>query len=353
MHKLVNFFKKLFTKTFFVVMTIVCLLCVFFFWGWFEKQFDKACGMYYVHQGDKAYNKGKMQDAIDSYKKGLELYPEHYGAWCNLGNIYVVYEDYYAAADAYETAIDYNPKFTIARMNLGIIEAEKLGDFDGAIEQYKAIINTKRTLLGIPFIFNNTKSAKENKGLAFYNMGVAYKAKAIYEHNDKNRASANILKAVEAYEKATKILKNNYDAQYNLALAYHLAGNYNSAGVNYCKAIQLEPTNYEAHYNLAILLRHLKMYKEAYDEIEKATLLITDGHTNSNTSSYVFDVLNDISRIIVINENSDYFVEKINKEDSSENLTYVNGKIVASDDLDRAILRNLRKCETKDFFKGD
>lgn len=309
--------------------------------------------MYYVNQGDKAYRQEKMQKAIDFYKKGLELYPEHYSAWLNLGNIYVVYEDYYAAADAYETAIEYNPKSTMARMNLGIIESEKLGDFDGAIAQYKAIIDTKRTLLGIPFIFNNTKSSKENKGLAYYNMGVAYRAKAMYEHEDKNRTNFNILKAVEAYKNATKILKNNYDAQYNLALAYHLSGDYNSAGENYCKAIELEPTNYEAHYNLAILLRHLKMYKEAYDEIEKATILITDGHTTSNTSSYVFDVLNDISRIIVINENSDYFVEKMNKEDASEKLTYVNGKIVATEDLDRAILKNLRKCETKDFFKGN
>ena len=353
MYKLGKFFKKLFTKTFFIIITVVCVLCVFFYWGWFGKQADKLRGMYYVHQGDKLYHHGKLQNAIDEYKKGLEFYPEHYSAWYNLGNIYVVYEDYYGASQAYETAINYNPKYTAARMNLGIIESEKLGDFDNAILQYKQIINTKRKLLGIPFIFSNTKSEKRNKGLAYYNMGVAYRQKALYENDDQRQSSAYLLKAINSYENSIKILKNDYDVRYNLAIAYHLAGDYNSAGESYCKAIELEPMNYEAHYNLAILLRHLKMYKEAYDEIEKATLLISDGHASTNTSSYIFDVLNDISRMIIIGQNRDYFIEKIHKEKTSSQLTYVNGKIVASDDLDRAILENLKKCETKDFFKNN
>lgn len=351
MHKFTKFLKKIFSKTFFIILIVLFALSLFFFWVWYEQQFDKAKGMYYVYKGDKAYHKGQLQNAIDLYKKGLDLYPEHYGAWYNLGNIYVVYEDYYAAADAYSEAIEHNPKFTLARMNLGIIDTEKLGDFDGAINQYKSIIDTKHNLLGIPFIFNNTKSSKENKGLAYYNMGVAYRQKSLYEGQDKKKASANLLKAIESYEKATKILKNNYDVRYNLAIAYHLAGNFNNAGSSYCKAIQLEPMKYEAHYNLAILLRHLKMYQEAYSEIEKATILITDGHTDSNTSSYVFDVLNEISRLVTISENYDNFIEKINKERSFGKVTYVNGKIVATDDLDAAILNNLKKCETEKFFK--
>ena len=48
--------------------------------------------MYYVYKGDKAYQKMNMQKAISFYNKGLHLYPQHYGAWYNLGNIYVEYE---------------------------------------------------------------------------------------------------------------------------------------------------------------------------------------------------------------------------------------------------------------------
>lgn len=351
MYKLKNFFKKLFTKTFFVVLILLSIFCVFFFWGWFEKQYDKAVGMYYVYKGDKAYKQEKLQDAIDYYNKGLELYPNHYEARYNLGNIYVVYEDYYAAADSYERAIEYNPNYTLARMNLGIISAEKLGDFDGAIKQYQAIIDSKKHLFSIPFIFNNKKSEKINRGIAYYNMGIAYREKAMYLNDNIENQTPFLLQSVKAYKNATKILKNDYNAQYNLSLAYHLIGDYQNAGLNYCKAIELQPMNYEAHYNLAILLRHLKMYKESLNELEKASVLISNDSENSNTSAYVFDILNDVSRILVNNNQYNYLVEKIdNEQPQSNSVTNVHGKIVATEALDRAMLKNFRTCETKDFF---
>lgn len=323
---------------------------MFFYWGWFVKQYHKGLGMYDVYKGDKAYRHNQLQTAIDYYNKGLSLYPEHYEAWFNLGNIYVVYEDYFSAVDAYTNAIQYNKNFTLARMNLGIILSQKLGDFDGAIEQYNAIINSKGFLWFIPFVFSNKKSEKINRGIAYYNMGVAYREKSLYQEDNKVKSIEYLNKAIESYNNAAKILKDDYDTHYNLALAYHLAQDYSNAGLTYCKAIEIKPMNYEAHYNLAILLKHLKKYKEAYNEAEKATILVTNN--NSNTSSYVFDVLNQISRILVIDDQYKYLVEKIDNEPTSGELTYVNGKIVATDALDRAMLKNFSNCETKEFFKN-
>lgn len=353
MRALVTFFKKIFTKTFFIIFLIICAFGIFFYWGWFEKQYDKCVGMYYVYKGDKAYKQRELQQAIDYYNQGLALYPEHYGAQFNLGNIYVVYEDYYAAADAYRKAIESKDNFTLARMNLGIISAEKLGDFDEAIHQYNAIIDTDRHLLSIPFIFNNKNSEKVNRGLAYYNMGVAYREKSLYQNGDDERSTEFLRKAIESYKNAVRILKSDYDSRYNLALAYHLIGDYQSAGLNYCKAIELQPMNYEAHYNLAVLLKHLKMYKEALNELEKATVLVSSGDStsSSNTSSYVFDVLNDVSRSLISSNQYDYLVEKVDDEPSSEQVTYVNGKIVPTDDLDRAMMNNFKTCESKDFFE--
>lgn len=351
MYNLKNFLKKLFTKTFFVIFILFSFLILFFFWGWFEKQYDKAVGMYYVYKGDKAYKKHELQKAIDNYNEGLNLYPEHYGAQFNLGNIYVVYEDYYAAAGAYEKAIEYNKNFTLARMNLGIISAEKLGDFDGAIRQYQAIIDSKNRLWFIPFVFNNKKSAKTNRGIAYYNMGLAYREKSTYLNDEQEKATMYLFKAIQAYKNAARILKNDYDTRYNLALTYHMAGDFQNAGLNYCKAIELQPMDYEAHYNLAILLRHLKMYKESRNELEKATILVSNDQTNSNTSSYVFDVLNDVSKTVANNGQYSHLVEKV--DDTPENtsgLTYVHGKIVATEALDKAMLKNFKTCETKNFF---
>lgn len=340
-------------KFFIIVLTLFIGIIVYFNQEWFMKQYDKLCSMYYIYKGDKAYSKLKLQRAIDNYNTALRLYPEHYSAWFNLGNIYVVYEDYFSAVDAYEQAIKYNPKMMIARMNYGIVSAEKLGDFDGAIDQYKAIIDTKRHLISIPFVYSNRKSYKVNKGLAYYNMGIAYRQKSLYTGFDILLQREYLQKALESYKNAVKILKKDYDARYNLALTYHLLGDYNNAGLTYCKAISLAPMNYEAHYNLAILLMHMKYYKESLDELEKATALITESDGITNRQRYIFDVMNDVTKIILMDTEKKYLLDRVSDEKDTGQVTYIHGKLVATDELDKAILKNFQTCGSKELFMED
>ena len=345
--------KKFFSGLFSLLIIAAIGALIYLHPAFFNRQIDKIRGVYYVHKGDKFLKKHKLQKAINCYNRALRLYPEHYGAWYNLGNIYVVYEDYYSAVDAYEKAFEYNPKMVIARMNYGIVSAEKLGDFDGAINQYDEILKTKRHLISIPFIYSNRKSYKVNKGLAYYNKGVAYKQKSVYIEDEWEYRRQYLLKALEAYKEACKILKKDYDPRYNLALTYHLLGDYHEAGLTYCKAIELAPMEYEAHYNLAVLLRHLKYYKESLDELEKATSLITSGSGVSSRQRYIFDVMNDVTRTILANSDND-LIEKMSDEPSQmRNITYVNDKMVSSEELDKAMLKNLKVCGAKKIFLED
>ena len=344
------------------LVSIILLICAVAFLythkGWAVRQCDKLKSLYYVYQGDRAYSHLKLHKSIDYYNRALALYPEHYGAWFNLGNIYVVYEDYYSAVDAYEQAIRHNPKMIIARMNYGIVSAEKLGNFDDAIKQYEQIIKTKRHLITIPFVYSNKKSYKVNKGLAYYNMGLAYKQKAFYSVDNIVVQRECMEKAIESYKNAVKILKKDYDALYNLALAYHLTGDYNDAGLTYCKAISVAPMNYEAHFNLAILLRKMKYYQASLDELEKATILITDREGSSARQRYVFDVMNDVTRTILSDNEQKYMVDRIADGDEKVNVlnnsvTYVGGKIVSTGELDKAIMKNFKTCGSKKIFLDD
>ena len=351
----VEFLKKFFS----VLLTLILIAGIGFLIythpHFFIKQVDKVRGVYYVHKGDKEYKKLKLQKAINYYTRAVTLYPEHYGAWYNLGNIYVVFEDYYSAVDAYEKAFEHNPKMMIARMNYGIVSSEKLGDFDGAINQYDEIIKTKRHLLSIPFVYSNRKSYKVNKGLAYYNKGVAYKQKSLYIGDTWELRRQYLQKALEAYKEACKILKKDYDARYNLALSYHLLGDYREAGMTYCKAIELEPMNYEAHYNLAVLLRHMKYYKESKEEFEKALALLTNSSDGISTRQrYIFDVLNDVTRTILANTENN-LIEKLSDEPVSESskVTYVNGRMVLTDEMDKTILKNLKVCGAKTIMQEE
>lgn len=335
--------------------------------------------MYYVYKGDRVYRSFKTQKAIGFYNRGLKLYPQHYGAWYNLGNIYVEYEDYYSALYAYSQAFKHNPRMMIARMNYGIIATEKLGDFDSAIKQYDEILKTKRHLLSIPYVYNNRVSYKANRAIAYYNKGVSYRMKSLYANDDWELQRRYLSKAIQAYKKSAEINPKSYDTQFNLGLAYHVSGNYDEAGRCYCNAIKIAPMDYEAHYNLAVLLRKLGYYKESYDEIDKASTLITALDENSNTQKYVAIVMNDITRNVynnedykrhlktVLNEEKTKTKQHMAKKDkevaqketkkdkengtiTSTGINFVNGKVVATEKLDQAILESFGECPSLSLF---
>ncbi len=346
--------RKLFSKVTFVILLCITALLIFFFWGWFEKQFLKAKGMYYIYRGDQAYSQNNMAKTLELYHEGLRLFPEHYEAWFNLGNIYAVYEDYYSAVDAYEHAIKYNPKYVMARMNLGIVYSEDLGLFDEAIEQFDIITQLRLFKLWIPFVYSNVKSVKGNRGIAYYNKGVAYKQKAMYLPLEKRYLMYKYLgEAIAAYKKALKILKKNYDIYYNKAVAHHLRGEYRDAGLDYCKAIELEPMRYEAHYNLAVLLREIHRYRDSVSELQKAAMLILEEPDASELqSAYIFNLLNDVTRKFITSD--EYYTQRLSEEPTTGiSYTYVNGKIVPDEEFDKAIIKNFKTCAGIDFFNEE
>ena len=373
-----RFLKKLFKKTVPKVIAgifvLIFLLSVFVFWGWYEKQVNKAFGLYYVYKGDKAYKSHKLEKAISFYKQGLEKYPEHSLARCNLGNIYVKYEDYFSAVEQYEEALKYDPKFIVCRMNLGIVSAEKLSDFDKAIREYQTIIDTRRVTVHIPLIFDSVKSTRENKTIAWYNMGLAYRGKAIMTGEKTHAANDYLQKAIDAYKKALKRKKHSYNINYNYALANHIMGNYKEAGLAYCRAIEEEPMAFDAHYNLAILLRKIGRLRESQEELEKS-MLIVNAQQDPFIAKYIFDVYSQVVEKSTANEkykttqrstapetqvkddmHTPHIVsEEVENEDDPlgvNHITYVNGKVVTdSEEADKFMKKSFRKCTAKKIFE--
>lgn len=374
MRFLKNLFKKTVPKVIAGIFVILFLLSIFVFWGWYVKQVNKGFGLYYVYEGDKAYKAHKLEKAIRYYKQGLEKYPEHSLARCNLGNIYVKYEDYYSAVEQYEEALKYDPKYIVCRMNLGIVSAEKLSDFDKAIREYQTIIETKRVTVHIPLIFDSVKSTKENKTIAWYNMGLAYRGKSMLLGEKTHASNEYLAKAIDAYKKALKRKKNSYNINYNYALANHLFGNYKQAGLSYCKAIEEEPMAFDAHYNLAILLKKLNKLRESQEELEKA-MLIVNTQQNPYIARYIFDIYSQvIEKSTIQNEYKttrrgiapesqikegmktpqivSEEIENIDDPLGVNHITYVNGKVVAdSEEADKFMKKSFKKCTSKKIFE--
>ncbi len=318
------------TKIILFLLFIAFLASLYFCKDWYVEQYHKCKGFYYVNQGDKAFKQHKYQKAIDYYRTGLKNYPGHSRASCNLGNIYVSFENYYEAVNAYENALKYSPNYMVCRMDLGIILSEKMANYDRAVQEYGRVVNSSPFIIDIPLVYSNKKTTKANKGLAYYNMGLAYRGKAVYMADNSTLSVKYLKKAQESYMKAEKYLKNDYDNTYNLALTNHLLGDYHTAGRDYCRAINMKPDSFEAHYNFALLLRSMHKNKEALDEFEKTTMLIDYNGNGSNKNKYIFGIINEIKRRILNEGDYDYLKDRkdVNVLGPDE-ITYSNGKVLA------------------------
>lgn len=355
MKKILEFFKNTTVRVISALLLVLFLLSIFLFFDAYVRQVKKGVSFYWVYRGDKYYKKNKTQRAIDCYKKALVYYPNHYRARYNLANIYVTYEDYYSALNQYADALEIKPDFMIARIDYALVLSEATFNHDRAIEEYQKAIDKKPKWIYIPFFINNRKTYKYNTGIAYYNMGLAYRAKSLLVGEKKSSARQYLYSAIESYKNALKTLKS-YEIYYNLALANQLLKNNEEAGINYCKAIELAPLRYEAHYNLAILLRDMKLYRDSLEEFKKAGLILdTDG--DGVKTRYIYDVLSDVTQKMVQQGDYKYLVEHIDEKGhkdgyNQDELTYVGGKLVVSEEFDRAVLKNFRTCSAKVHFKA-
>jgi tetratricopeptide (TPR) repeat protein len=203
--------------------------------------------------------------------------------------------------------------------------------------------------------------------------------KSLYSNDNWELQRKYLAQAIQAYKKSLEIDSNRYDTWFNLGLAYHISDNYLEAGRCYCQAIHMQPLSYEAHFNLAVLLRRMRHYKESYEEIEKAATLITALDGNSAAQQYVAIVMNDIMRTMYgseeyrkqlktfLNEEKSKTAEHIKtkakaketKEDkekgtvTTESVNLVNGRVVVTEELDKAILKNFGKCPAMKLFTHD
>ena len=353
MRKLKKIFESTLARVISIVLIIGFALSVFFFFDFYERQINKAKGFYWVNKGDKAFKKQDLHNAINYYEKGIKLHPKHYRAMYNLANIYVVYEDYYQALKNYEKALLVKPDYEVARIDYAIILGETFKT-DEAIEQYKKVIANKPKFIKIPFLIDNKKSYIHNTGVAYYNMGRAYRTKSLLAGLDKTKRTQYLEKASNSYEEAVGILKS-YNANYNLGLIHQLLKNKNQAGHYYCKAIEKEPMNYEAHFNLAVLLNDLKDYAGAAEEFKKAGLLL-DSVGDNNKTRYIYDILSEVNQKIAINNDSDYFKKLREKEEKNSIAEYKNGKLVINYDdkkKNNEFIKNFSTCAGYEIFVGE
>lgn len=255
---------------------------------------------------------GRYEEAIDRYKKSLEIYPPYSKAYVNLGVAYNNLNLFSKATEAYMKAIELDPKHPEAHNNLGFILLEagrtvkaikhlkkaaelrhgyvkaltnlakaytSLSEHDQAIASYEKILaldpgntTTMNTLANTCLkaqqidkaidLYQGAIRQDPSFGEAYTNLGAALFSKG------------DMPKAIETLRRAVELDNSNSKAYHNLASALFSTGRIDESVSMYRKAIEFNPGYSEAHNNLASVLLAAGRKDEAIAAYTEAARLL-------------------------------------------------------------------------------
>ena len=86
--------------------------------------------------------------------------------------------------------------------------------------------------------------------------------------------------------------------------------------------------------------------------IKSYSLLISENPRSSSVqTAYIFNLLNEVSRRFITSD--EYYTQKLTDEPiGAIKYTYINGRIVADEDFDKAMLNNFKTCAGYAYFNN-
>jgi tetratricopeptide (TPR) repeat protein len=201
---------------------------------------------------------GRTDEAMEQFRKALEIEPRYALAHNNLGAALYQKGRVDEAVTYYQKALEIEPRYAEAHNNLGIVLFQK-GQVDEAIAHFQKALAIQPNNAEI---YNNFGNALLEKGEA--DGAIRCFQKAVEIAPDFAGAQENLGmilfqkgqmdEAIVHYQKAVAIQPVNAEFQYNLGYALFLKGEASGAIAHYQRSLELQPQNAIAGKNLAWIL---------------------------------------------------------------------------------------------------
>ena len=206
---------------------------------------------------------GNNEQALQIFKKALEIDPKYTAALRGLAGAYDEMGDTEKAVETYKKAIELKPNYWEGHKDLAIYYLSS-GEFENAIEEFAKVTQ----------ITPKNSSAYSNLGAAYLYDGQNDKAKEMFVKSmslEKNPVAANNLaylyftggkyeQAAEMYEVVLQDYPNRYQYWGNLAVAYEYSGDSEKSLEAYLTAIDRAKEQLEVNPNNAEMLADLGAY---------------------------------------------------------------------------------------------
>ena len=236
---------------------------------------------------------GEYDNAISTYKQGIENFPNNTLLWCNMAVAYLMKGDYKGANNASLKALNIQPDGAIPNLcKINILLAK--GNFRSARFYLRGMVKLSTVQKNnyqdlIEFCSRNKELA--NKVSNHLSLAIAYSnnrwfKRALREYESITEiipdsafaynAHADILtlagrgdKAIEIYKKIIELKPESSYVYNKIAAIHNRKGKRDEAEAQYRKAISFDPGNITAHLNLGIIFESKNMVEESVKAYKK------------------------------------------------------------------------------------
>jgi protein O-GlcNAc transferase len=194
----------------------------------------------------------QINKAIEAYQKAIEIDPKLVDAYNNLGNIFLVQGEVEQAEIFFRKAVTANPLHFGSYLNLGNLLIEQYQQVDEAISYYQKAFNFNPN---DPNILNNLSVA--------YSLKDNHESQVLFYQGFYFHTLGNFTEAIGSYKQAISITPESKLLYFHLGLSWHSIGKTEAAIQELKLALKLFPND------LLIQIAILQMLPAIYQTIEE------------------------------------------------------------------------------------
>ena len=234
----------------------------------------------YNNLGYYLSNRGKIEEAMENYRRALEINPDYEDARNNLGYALAGQKKYAEAIGQYQIALRIKPSHVEVHNNLGNALSE-IGHVDEAIEHYRFVLAHQpdhadaHNNLGIALAMQG----KLDEAIPHFEAAIRYKKDYASAHSNLGNAFAAQHKlddAIREYQIALRLKPDDPQAHNNFGNVLAEQGKLADAIPEYEQALRLNADNPEAHFNLGMILMRQGQREQAITHYKEALRLKPD-----------------------------------------------------------------------------
>lgn len=212
--------------------------------------------IYYSNYAAALLSSDRVEDAIRSCRRAVELQPAHVPARYNLANALDVSGDKAGAESAYLQTIELEPTHPQALTNLGNLLLGR-GDLEGAFARFTAAAEGNPLYAEAQYNLGNALSTagKPDSAINYLQQAIALNPEYAEAHNNLGniyRSRDQIDRAFECFSTACRLKPKYAIAHNNTASVLQTQGFLQEALAEYRAALQITPHDTATHSNLLV-----------------------------------------------------------------------------------------------------